>query len=233
MARREVVVLASDLLLEAVDFGRKKFPRTAAFRAHHVMVAAAVVLVLVAGEPIMKSDFVGKAALGQQLERAINRGKADLGVLLLHQPVQFADREVLACFQEGTQNGVALRRMFQAHTFQMTVQDRLRLADHLPRDGGLVVDALLQHDLCRNSSGAVPGGGCGVLRPAFDLIRILLRFTRIIPLWYAANQSRAGPKLAGLFSLPNCISRRRCARPGDAVLLRAELFVEERLFRAA
>ncbi len=64
---------------------------TAAFRAHHVMVAAAVVLVLVASDPVMKSDFAGQAALGQQLERAINCGKADLGVLFLHQAVEFAD----------------------------------------------------------------------------------------------------------------------------------------------
>src|SRR2546422_10764776 len=101
MARREVVVLASDLLFKAVDFGRKKFHRTAAFRAHHVMVAAAVVLVLVAGEAIMKSDFAGPAALGQQLERAINRGKTDLGVLLLHQPGDVAASEVAAGFPEG------------------------------------------------------------------------------------------------------------------------------------
>ncbi len=55
---------------------------------------------------------------------------------------------MLPRLQKGAEDGIALRRVFQAYTFEVTEQDRLRLADHLARDGGLIVNALLQHDLC-------------------------------------------------------------------------------------
>src|SRR5580704_2919818 len=109
------------------------------------MVAAAVVLVLVAGNSIMKSDFAGQAAFRQQFQGAVNRGETNAGIFLLHQPVQFVRREVLAGFEEGSQYGVALRRMFQADPLEMPMQNLLRLADHLGGDAGLVVNALLQH----------------------------------------------------------------------------------------
>jgi hypothetical protein len=35
--------------------------------------------------------------------------------------------------------------MFQADAFQMLMQDLLGFADHLGRDAGLIVNALLQH----------------------------------------------------------------------------------------
>jgi hypothetical protein len=63
----EVVVFVADFLFELADFRRKKFDRTAALRAHHMMVAATIVLMFVAGEAVVKRDFAGQTALGKQL----------------------------------------------------------------------------------------------------------------------------------------------------------------------
>jgi|HubBroStandDraft_4_1064222.scaffolds.fasta_scaffold00916_5 hypothetical protein len=145
-----VVVSVSDLLLQTVNLRREKFYRTAAPGADHVMVAAAVVLMLVAGYAIMKSDFAGQAAFRQQFQGPVNRGETDASIFFLHQPVQFVGGEVLAGFEEGSQDGVALRRMFQADTLEMLIQNLLRFTNHLGRDAGLVVDTLLQHGVSAN-----------------------------------------------------------------------------------
>lgn len=141
-----VMVLASDLLLQVVHFGREKFYRTAALGTHHVMVAAPVVLVFEARNAIVKGDFAGQSALRQQLERAVDRGEADTGVFFLHEPVQFVGGKVIASLEKGLQNRIALRGVFEAHSFEMLMQDLLRFADHLARDAGLIVNALLQHE---------------------------------------------------------------------------------------
>ena len=64
VAGGEVVILLADLLFQLTNLLRKKFHRTAAFRANHVMVAAPVVLMFVASDAIMKGHFTGKTALG-------------------------------------------------------------------------------------------------------------------------------------------------------------------------
>jgi hypothetical protein len=53
---------------------------------------------------------------------------------------------VLAGFEEGSQNGIALRCVFQAYTLEMLMQNLLRFTDHLRRDTRLIVDAFLQHE---------------------------------------------------------------------------------------
>src|SRR5580704_6126204 len=68
VAGRRVVVSAPDFLLQLIHFVGKEFHRTAAFGANHVVMAAAVVLMLVAGDAIVEGDFAGESALGQQLE---------------------------------------------------------------------------------------------------------------------------------------------------------------------
>jgi hypothetical protein len=114
-----VVVPAADFLLQLVHFARKKFHRTAALGADHVVMAAPVVLVLVAGDAVVEGDFAGQSALGQQFERAVDRGVADAGVFFLHQAVQFVGGEMVAGFQKGAQNGVALRGLLQADALEM------------------------------------------------------------------------------------------------------------------
>ncbi len=104
MARGFVLIAAADFLLKMVHFRGKELDGTAALRANHVMVAAAVVLMLVAGDAIVKSDFAGQATLGQKLERPVNRRKPDALVLLLDQAVQFLYGKMLAGFEKCLQN---------------------------------------------------------------------------------------------------------------------------------
>jgi hypothetical protein len=110
------------------------------------MVAAAIVLMFVTRDAIVKSNFAGQSTFGEQFQSTVHSGEADMGILLLHQPVQFVDGEMLAGFKEGAQNGIALRRVFQADTLEMLMQNLLRFTHHLWRDAGLVVDAFLQHE---------------------------------------------------------------------------------------
>jgi hypothetical protein len=59
------MIFAADLLLQLADFRRKKLNRTAAIGANHVVMAATVVLMLVAGDAIMESNFAGQSAFSQ------------------------------------------------------------------------------------------------------------------------------------------------------------------------
>jgi len=145
VAGGEVVIAAADLLLELADFLGKEFDRTAALGADHVMVTAAIVLVLVAGDAVVKSDFAGKPALGEEFQGAVDGGVADAGIFFLHQAVKFVRRKVIASFEEGAENGIALGGLFEANFLEMAMEDVLGFADHLAGDGGLIIDALLQH----------------------------------------------------------------------------------------
>ena len=106
--------------------------------------AAAVVLVLVAGDAVVEGDFAGEAALGEQLQGAVDGGVADLGVFLFDQAVELVGGEVLAGCKEGLQDGVALGGVLEADALEVLVQDALGFADHLGGDGRLVVDAFVQ-----------------------------------------------------------------------------------------
>jgi len=142
-----VMVPAADLLLQLIYFLGEKFHRTAAFGADHVMVAAAIVLMLIARNAVVERDFARQSALGEQLECAIDRGITDAGIFLLHQAVQFVSRKVVARFQERAQDGIALRRLFQPHFLEMLVKNLLSLAYHFAGDGRLVINTLLQHEV--------------------------------------------------------------------------------------
>src|SRR5262245_48199452 len=89
VARGVKVVFPADLFLQLSHFRRKEFNRRSALGANHVMMVAAVELVLVARGAVGKRDGAGQAALRQQLERAIDRGEADLAIALLHQAEEF------------------------------------------------------------------------------------------------------------------------------------------------
>ena len=109
--------------------------------------AAPVVLVFVPSDAVVESDLAGQAALRQQFQRAVDGGVTDASILLLHQAVEFVGGEVVAGFKESVQNGITLRRLFQANGLQVAVKDLLGFADHLAGDGGLIIDTLLQHGL--------------------------------------------------------------------------------------
>ena len=145
VACREVVVFVADLLLELPYFRREELDGTTAIGADHVVMTAPIVLMLVAGNAVVEGDFAGQAALRQQLQSAVDGGVADAGIFFLHHAMKFIGGKMVASFEEGVQNCVALRGLLQADVFEMAMKDLLGFADHLAGDGGLIIDALLQH----------------------------------------------------------------------------------------
>jgi hypothetical protein len=149
----QVVVLASDFPFQFPDLGRKEFNGGATFGAYHVVMAAPVVLMFVARDAVMKGDFAGQAAIGQELQGSVDGRESDVRVLLLYQPMQFVGREVLAGFQKRAQDGAALFRLFEPHAFEVPQKDTFSFANVLPRNRWLIVDAFLQHGVRRKQSG--------------------------------------------------------------------------------
>jgi hypothetical protein len=145
--RGEVVILQADFLLEMADGLRKKLDGVAATRTYHVVMAAPVVLMLVAGDAVVKGNLARQAAFGQQFQRAIDRRIANAGVFFLHQSMEFIGRKMVASLQKRAQNRIPLRGLLKADLFQMPVQNFLGFARHLARNGRLVIDAILQHDM--------------------------------------------------------------------------------------
>ena len=141
----QIVILAADFLFKVPHLLREKLDRASTFRANHVVMAAAIVLVLIAGNAVVKGYLAGQAAFGEQLERAVDRGVSDACVPFLHQSMQFVGREMVARFEEGAQNRVALGSLLQSNAFQMAVENLLGLADHLAGEDRLVINALLEH----------------------------------------------------------------------------------------
>jgi predicted cupin superfamily sugar epimerase len=141
-----VAVSAANFLLQLLHFAGKKFDGATAFRADHMVMTAPVVLMLVTGNAVVEGDFAGQAALGQQLECAVDGGVADASIFLLDEAMKFVGREVVAGFEKRAQNRVALRRLLQSDAFEVLVENLLGLAHHLARDGGLVVDSFLKHE---------------------------------------------------------------------------------------
>jgi hypothetical protein len=139
------VVFTSDLLFELSHFRRKKFHRRAAFRAHHVVMAAPIVLVFVARNAVMKRNFAGQSTIGQEFERPVNGGESDMRVFFLDELAEFVGREMLARLEERPQNGAALFSLLQPDAPQMPQENPLGLAHVLRRDAGLIVNSFLQH----------------------------------------------------------------------------------------
>jgi len=139
------MVFAPDLLLKLADFRRKELDRGAALGAHHVMVAAAVELVLVARHAVGKRNGAGQAAFRQKLERAINGGEADLRVFLSDQAKQLVRGQMVAGLKKRAQNGVTLFCMLQTDAFQVLKENFLGLAHGFARGRGVIVDPSLQH----------------------------------------------------------------------------------------
>lgn len=109
------------------------------------MVAAAVELVFVASDAIVKSHFTGQATLSQQLERPVDGGKSDLGIFFTSQTEELIGGKMVTGFEECAQNGVALVSVLQTHTFQVLVEDLLGFAHGFAIGRRMIVNSELQH----------------------------------------------------------------------------------------
>src|SRR5208282_3124392 len=113
---------------------------------------AAVVLMFIARDAVVKCNFAGQSATGQKLERPVDSSEADARVGLLDQPVQLVGRKMFTSFQEGPQNCAALLGLLQTDATKMLQENSFGFADVLARDGRLIVDSFLQHDGRRGNS---------------------------------------------------------------------------------
>ena len=145
MTGSQVMVLASDLLLDFSNSLREKFNRGATVGTHHVVMATAVVLVLVTRDPVVKSNLAGQPAIGEQLQGPVNGSESDARVGLFNQPMQFVGGEMFPSLQECPQNGAALFGLLQADALEMLQENSFGLADALRRDARLIVNTFLQH----------------------------------------------------------------------------------------
>ena len=139
------MVLAADLLFQLVYLRREKLDRRVTLRADHVVVIAAIELVLIARHAVRKRDGAGQSALRQQLERTVNRGEADLGVLLADEAKQLVGGKMIAGLKKGAQDGVALVSVLEPDTLQMLIKDLLRFAHGFARRRRMIVNPSLQH----------------------------------------------------------------------------------------
>ena len=140
------VILAANLLFQLAHLGREELDRNSAVGADHVVVAAAIELVFIAGNAIVKGDLTGQPAFRQQLECAVDRSKTNLGVLFARQTEELIGRKVIAGFQEGAQDGIALVRMFQTYPFKVFIENILGLAHGFARGRRMIVNPSLQHE---------------------------------------------------------------------------------------
>lgn len=145
VARGVKVVFAPDLFFQLDYFGREEFHGSAAIRADHVMMAAAVELVFIAGHAVWEWNSAGQAALRQQLECAIDGGKADLCVLFSDQPEKLVCGKMVTGLKKGAQDGIALVCVLQAHAFKMAVKNFLCFAHGFARRRRMIINPSLQH----------------------------------------------------------------------------------------
>jgi hypothetical protein len=66
VAAGQVMMLASNLPFDLADLRRKELDGRAAFGANHMVMAAAVVLVLITRDAIVKGDLARESASGEQ-----------------------------------------------------------------------------------------------------------------------------------------------------------------------
>src|SRR6516162_2023424 len=107
VARGGPTSVANSVDLKGVSGGQVSvFTANLALDANHVMVVAAVVLVLVAGDAVIESNFACQAAVGEKLERAVDGSEADTLVFFAHETKKLVRREVFAGVEESSQDGV-------------------------------------------------------------------------------------------------------------------------------
>ena len=139
------VILAANLFFELGYFRGEELDGDATVSAYHMMMAAPVKLVFIAGHTVMKSYFTGQTAFGQQFQGTVDRSEANFGIFLPCETEKFISRKMIAGLKKGAQDGIALLGMLQANALKMPVKDLLGFAHVLTRRRSMVVNPSLQH----------------------------------------------------------------------------------------
>lgn len=134
VARGFVMMLAPDFLFQPIHFGGKELDRTAASRAHHVMVTTSIVLMFITSDPVMKRNFARQSTLCQEFQRAIDRGKSDARIALAYQLMELLSRKMLVRLKKREQDRIALLGLLKPHPFEVLMETILCLAQRFARD---------------------------------------------------------------------------------------------------
>ena len=122
------MVFAADFRFKTIHFRREEFDRASAGSTDHVMVAAAIVLMLVASDAIVKCNFACQSTLSQQLQGTIDCREANTRISLAYELVELLGGEMFVGLEEGEQDRVALLRPLEADALQVLMKALLRLA---------------------------------------------------------------------------------------------------------
>src|SRR6266550_969840 len=112
-------VLGGHLVLNSFQLRRVELDDLSADRADHVIVMLVLVVVLVMSAAIAESRFSGQSRISQKLQRTINGGLSDAGVLFAHQAVKIFAGNVTLCAEKYFQDQVALRGPLEALAAKM------------------------------------------------------------------------------------------------------------------
>jgi len=100
MVTKEKTVLAGDLLLQAFDAGIFKLDDRPAEGADEMVMMVLFTAALITGLAVAKVPLSCQAALGEELEGAMNGGVADPRILVANGPIELFRREVRPRRQE-------------------------------------------------------------------------------------------------------------------------------------
>jgi hypothetical protein len=139
------VELFANAVFDFFQFRGKEFDGVAADGTDHVVMVTPVKAVFIAGDAVVEFNHGGQAALSKELERAIDGGVSDGGIVSLDQTVQFFCGKVVAGGEKDAQNCIALRTVLQAKPGKMVAENLFRVFKHFVRHAGPIIYALLWH----------------------------------------------------------------------------------------
>src|SRR5688500_18479381 len=114
---------ARDLILQPFNILTVELNDSVAFGADEMIMMGMLILMLVAGTAIDKTDFMGEACLRHQFDGAIDGGKAYRRVPLLNQFIELLDRHMAFRIEKDIKDQVALIGSLQPRTLEMIMKD--------------------------------------------------------------------------------------------------------------
>jgi hypothetical protein len=141
VARWSKPEFSADGALHLFQLRGEELDRVATRSAHHVMVRSPIQAELVARDAVVKIDFVGKSALGQQLDGPVDSRVANAWIALFDNAVEILGAEVIAREEKHLENPVALCTLLEPFFPEMSGEDLLRFDGQLSTRSPSVVNA--------------------------------------------------------------------------------------------
>jgi len=108
MMRKLETVLLGDAVLKFLDLLRKKFNHLTARSTDQMVMMFVVVMVLVIGLVVAKTNFSSQPGFSKQLKSAVNGRVPDRRILFLNEPVKILTCQVFLRFQKDLKDQITL-----------------------------------------------------------------------------------------------------------------------------